>query len=47
MISKGLNAMSAFDFFLLLLAPFLSASHSNALTSLCSVELGLKFGSII
>ena len=34
---KGLNAMPALLKLLVLLAPFLSASHSNAFTSLSSV----------
>ena len=37
MIIKGMNAMPALSKFLVLLALFLSASHSNAFTSLSSV----------
>jgi hypothetical protein len=37
MIIKGMNAMPALSKFLVLLAIFLSASHSNAFTSLSSV----------
>jgi hypothetical protein len=37
MIIKGINAMPALSKFLVLLALFLSASHSNAFTSLSSV----------
>jgi hypothetical protein len=37
MIIKGMNAMPALSKFLVLLALFLSASHSNAFTSLSSI----------